>query len=181
VAAGDFDEADRIQAEAQDLNTGILAAFKQAEDDFVRLTWEDVSEFPHELVQDNLAALNGALEALEDGDAATAYDEYLWLVDNNWYAYYFSRETFDHFTTYVLDQDDDRLMWGAGRVISHVDLFDVIRSLEEKYDDPDADLSEEIAALEEDIAYTADLMNQWTAHELTALETLTQSLEALAG
>jgi hypothetical protein len=181
VAAGDFDEADRIQTEAQNLNTGILAAFKQAEDDFVRLTWEDVSEFPHELVQDNLAALNGALEALEDGDAATAYDEYLWLVDNNWYAYYFSRETFEHFTTYVLDQDDDRLMWGAGRVISHVDLFDVIRSLEEKYDDPDADLSTEIAELEADIAYTADLMNQWTAHELTALETLTQSLEALAG
>jgi hypothetical protein len=180
VAAGDLDTADNIKAEAAELYEQVLAAFKQAEDAFVRLTWEDSSEFPHVLIQDNLYYLTGALEALEDGDAATAYDEYLWGVDNNWYGYFFSRETYEHFTNYVLEPGEDKLLWGTDMVISYVDLFDVIRSLEEKYDVEGADLSEEIAVLQEAVAYSNDLMVQWVEHEQSALESLTASLEAMA-
>ena len=126
----------------------MLSAFKYAEDALVRLTWEDVSIFPHEHSQNNLLALRGAVEALETGDSAAAVDEYLYAVDNNWYAYDWSRETFNYFTSYVLNQSADRLMWGTGRVQGHEDLFDVIRSLLAKYGDASADFTQELARLE---------------------------------
>ena len=110
--AGDTAKADELLAETREMNANVLAAFKFAEDAFVRLTWEDSSIFPHEHSQNNLLALQGAVEALKQGDSAAALDEYLLGVDNNWYAYDWSRGTFDHFTDYVLNQSADRLMWG---------------------------------------------------------------------
>ena len=84
-----------------------------------------------------LAALRDSMDThvLTAGQTETltaALDEYLYLVDNNWYAYDWSTETFHYFTDYVLEQPVDRLMWGAGRVQGHVDLFDIINSLQEK-------------------------------------------------
>ena len=171
---GDTEKADQILAESRALNQAVLEAFRSAEDNFVRLTWEDVSIFPHENGQTNLAALDGAIAALESGDPSVALDEYLYLVDNNWYAYDWSRETFNYFTDYVLNQPADRLMWGAGRVQGHVDLFDVIRSLQAKAEGDD--LSSELAALRsarEQVA--ADLQEQIGA-EVDSIDALTQSL-----
>lgn len=175
---GDTEKADQILAESRALNQAVLEAFRSAEDNFVRLTWEDVSIFPHENSQTNLAALDGAIAALESGDPSVALDEYLYLVDNNWYAYDWSRETFNYFTDYVLNQPADRLMWGAGRVQGHVDLFDVIRSLQAKAEGDD--LSSELAALRsarEQVA--ADLQEQIGA-EVDSIDALTQSLTQLA-
>ncbi|HJA36537.1 MAG TPA: M28 family peptidase [Firmicutes bacterium] len=175
---GDTEKADQILAESRALNQAVLEAFRSAEDNFVRLTWEDVSIFPHENGQTNLAALDGAIAALESGDPSVALDEYLYLVDNNWYAYDWSRETFNYFTDYVLNQPADRLMWGAGRVQGHVDLFDVIRSLQAKAEGDD--LSSELAALRsarEQVA--ADLQEQIGA-EVDSIDALTQSLTQLA-
>lgn len=175
---GDTEKADQILAESRALNQAVLEAFRSAEDNFVRLTWEDVSIFPHENGHTNLAALDGAIAALESGDPSVALDEYLYLVDNNWYAYDWSRETFNYFTDYVLNQPADRLMWGAGRVQGHVDLFDVIRSLQAKAEGDD--LSSELAALRsarEQVA--ADLQEQIGA-EVDSIDALTQSLTQLA-
>ena len=175
---GDTEKADQILAESRALNQAVLEAFRSAEDNFVRLTWEDVSIFPHENGQTNLAALDGAIAALESGDPSVALDEYLYLVDNNWYAYDWSRETFNYFTDYVLNQPADRLMWGAGRVQGHVDLFDVIRSLQAKAEGDN--LSSELAALRsarEQVA--ADLQEQIGA-EVDSIDALTQSLTQLA-
>ncbi len=175
---GDTEKADQILAESRALNQAVLEAFRSAEDNFVRLTWEDVSIFPHENGQTNLSALDGAIAALESGDPSVALDEYLYLVDNNWYAYDWSRETFNYFTDYVLNQPADRLMWGAGRVQGHVDLFDVIRSLQAKAEGDD--LSSELAALRsarEQVA--ADLQEQIGA-EVDSIDALTQSLTQLA-
>lgn len=175
---GDTEKADQILAESRALNQAVLEAFRSAEDNFVRLTWEDVSIFPHENGQTNLAALDGAIAALESGDPSVALDEYLYLVDNNWYAYDWSRETFNYFTDYVLNQPADRLIWGAGRVQGHVDLFDVIRSLQAKAEGDD--LSSELAALRsarEQVA--ADLQEQIGA-EVDSIDALTQSLTQLA-
>ena len=175
---GDTEKADQILAESRALNQAVLEAFRSAEDNFVRLTWEDVSIFPHENGQTNLAALDGAIAGLESGDPSVALDEYLYLVDNNWYAYDWSRETFNYFTDYVLNQPADRLMWGAGRVQGHVDLFDVIRSLQAKAEGDD--LSSELAALRsarEQVA--ADLQEQIGA-EVDSIDALTQSLTQLA-
>lgn len=177
--SGDTAAADALLQESRELNAAVLSAFKYAEDAFVRLTWEDVSFFPHEHSQNNLLALRGAMEALEAGDSATAVDEYLSAVDNNWYAYDWSRETFNHFTDYVLNQSDDRLMWGAGRVQGHEDLFDVIRSLLDKYDDPSADYSAELARLEEAVANQTSMLAQQVDHEVRSLQELTAQLAAI--
>ena len=178
--SGDTEQADALLQQSREMNDAILAAFKFAEDAFVRLTWEDVSIFPHEHSQNNLIALNAAVEALEAGDSAAAVDEYLYAVDNNWYAYDWSRETFDYFTNYVLNQSADRLMWGAGRVQGHEDLFDVIRSLLTKYGDTAADYTEELARLEKAIETQTAMLAQQVDHEVTSLTELTAQLTAIA-
>lgn len=178
--SGDTEQADALLQQSREMNDAILAAFKYAEDAFVRLTWEDVSIFPHEHSQNNLIALNAAVEALEAGDSAAAVDEYLYAVDNNWYAYDWSRETFDYFTNYVLNQSADRLMWGAGRVQGHEDLFDVIRSLLTKYGDTTADYTEELARLEKAIETQTAMLSQQVDHEVTSLTGLTAQLTAIA-
>lgn len=177
---GDTAAADALLQQSREMNAAVLAAFKFAEDSFVRLTWEDVSIFPHEHSQNNLIALNAAVEALEAGDSAAAVDEYLYAVDNNWYAYDWSRETFDHFTNYVLNQSADRLMWGAGRVQGHEDLFDVIRSLLGKYGDTAADYTEELARLEAAIETQTAMLAQQVDHEVQSLAELTARLTAIA-
>ncbi len=176
---GDTEQADALLAESRALNDQVLEAFRYAEDQFVRLTWEDVSIFPHEHSQNNLDALDGAVEALRAGDAQSALDEYLYLVDNNWYAYDWSRETFDYFTDYVLDQPDERLMWGAGRVQGHVDLFDVINSLQAKAEAGDTDFTAELETLTAAQTSEQALLTQQAAHEVESLQELTGQLSAL--
>ena len=179
--AGDTVKADELLAGTKELNADVLSAFKFAEDAFVRLTWEDSSIFPHEHSQNNLLALQGAVEALKQGDSAATLDDYLYNVDNNWYAYDWSRETFGHFTDYVLNQSADRLMWGAGRVQGHEDLFDVIRSLQAKTGDSAADYTAELARLEQAIETQAGMLDEQVAHELSALAELTARLTQITG
>ncbi|HIR64268.1 MAG TPA: M28 family peptidase [Candidatus Faecousia faecigallinarum] len=179
--SGDTAAADALIQESRETNAAVLSAFKYAEDAFVRLTWEDVSIFPHEHSQNNLLALNGAVEALERGDSATAIDEYLYAIDNNWYAYDWSRETFDYFTNYVLNQSDDRLMWGAGRVQGHEDLYDVIRSLLDKYGDTSADYTAELARLNDAVNNQTAMLAEQVDHEVQALAELTAQLIAISG
>ena len=179
--SGDTAAADALIQESRETNAAVLSAFKYAEDAFVRLTWEDVSIFPHEHSQNNLLALNGAVEALERGDSATAIDEYLYAVDNNWYAYDWSRETFDYFTNYVLNQSDDRLMWGAGRVQGHEDLYDVIRSLLDKYGDTSADYTAELARLNDAVNNQTAKLAEQVDHEVQALAELTDQLQTIGG
>ena len=178
--AGDTGKADALLAETRQMNADVLAAFKFAEDAFVRLTWEDSSIFPHEHSQNNLLALRGAAEALAQGDGAAALDEYLYSVDNNWYAYDWSRETFDRFTDYVLNQSADRLMWGAGRVQGHEDLFDVIRSLQEKSGGSAADYTAELDRLNQAIESQTAMLDEQVSHEVSSLAELTACLTKIA-
>ena len=177
--AGDTEQADALLAESRTLNTQVLEAFRYAEDQFVRLTWEDESIFPHQHSQNNLDALDGAVEALRAGDAQSALDEYLYLVDNNWYAYDWSRETFDYFTDYVLNQPAERLMWGAGRVQGHVDLFDVINSLQTKVEAGNADFAAELETLSAAQATEQARLTEQAAHEVESLRNLTEQLTAM--
>ena len=177
---GDTEKADSLLAESRELNAQVLETFKYAEDQFVRLTWEDESIFPHEHSQNNLDALDAVVECLQNGDAVTPLDEYLYLVDNNWYAYDWSRDTFDYFTNYVLDQPADRLMWGAGRVQGHVDLFDVINSLQEKGENGSTDFTQELATLTQAQSDENARLVEQVTHEVESLTSLTAQLTAMA-
>lgn len=171
---GDEKKAEEVLAQYEAFNDQLLAAFRLCEDYFVRLTWEDVSQFPHEHSVNNLINLQAAVEALENGEVSTALDEYLWAIDNNWYAYDFSKETFDYFTDYVLNQPSDRLMWGDGRVQGHNDLYDLIHSLYEKEDGDD--VKQEIAVLQARIDSEYRLLQQQVDLECEGLDALSSAL-----
>jgi hypothetical protein len=175
--AGDTETADKLFKENEKLFSQTLEAFKFAEDSFVRLTWEDINSFPTELPQNNLSMLYSSIDSLSAGDTKTAYYEYLWQIDNNWYAYDWSREVYDYFTSYVLDQPADRLMWGAGRVVGHEDLFDVVKSLGEKYDTSE-NVDSEIAALNTAVSNQSKLLSELSAKQIADLNTLTEMLIA---
>ncbi|XJS10432.1 M28 family peptidase [Aerococcaceae bacterium WGS1372] len=169
---GDTEAASAIYKEAQTINQELKQAFRLIQDEFTKLTWEDEPQFGHEIVSSNLDNLYAGLEALESNNITSALDDYLWAVDNNWYAYSFSKETFDYFNQYVLDQADNRLFWGAGRVVGHVDLFDTIESLQAKIEEDDADLTNEMTDLNSAIEKQTDLLQQLIADETDALAQL---------
>ena len=176
---GDEKKAQEVLDQYATFNDQLLSAFRLCEDYFVRLTWEDVSQFPHEHSVNNLLNLQAAVEALENGEVSTALDEYLWAVDNNWYAYDFSKETFEYFTDYVLNQPAERLMWGDGRVQGHNDLYDVIASLSEKEDGDD--VSDEISYLKTCIENETVLLQQQVDLECEGLDALSSALTEMIG
>ncbi|MGX7109577.1 M28 family peptidase [Facklamia miroungae] len=172
LEAGQVDQADEIYADSRALNEKVLAAYRFIQDAFVRLTWEDEQKYPHELITNNLIALKASIQSLEKSEGQVALDESLYLVDNNWYAYDFSRETYDYFTNYVLDQSDDRLMWGAGRIVSHVDLFDTIASVKQKVINENPDYKEEITVLEKHVKDQEKLLKDVVEEEISQLQQL---------
>lgn len=176
--SGDTEKAESLLKESMELNDTVLEAFKYAQDTLVRLTWEDAPIFPHEHSANNVSALSASIEALENGDCEAPLNEYLYLVDNNWYAYDWSRDTYDYFTDYVLNQPDERLMWGAGRVWGHVDLFDVINSLQEKGEGDD--FSSELEVLRSALESETAALEDQVQHELDSLEGLSALLEKMA-
>lgn len=175
----DTDKAQKLYEDSRELNSGLLSAFKYAEDQFVRLTWEDDQIFPHEHAQNNITNLTLAIDALNKGDITTAIDEYLWAIDNNWYAYDFEKEVFDYFTNYVLDAPKEKLMWGDGRIVGHENLFNPINALIEKSGQEDADISAELASLNEALERQKALLQKTTAEEIIAVQELAKKLEAL--
>ena len=124
--------AHRLNKTAEKLKQQLFAAFKYAEDQFVRLNWEDESFFPHIPLQANLLNLQGALRALADQDIELALDKYLHRIDDNWYAYAFDDTVCRYFRDYVLQQPAERLLWGTGRIMGQTELYGVIRSLQAK-------------------------------------------------
>ena len=174
--AGDMKEAQKILTDHKFLNDQLLATFKQAQDDLVRLTWEDEVIFPHEHAQNNITNLSNAITVLKAGKVTKALDDSLYLIDNNWYAYDFEKEVYDYFTNYVTDQPTDRLMWGAGRIVGHEDLYDVIHSLQSKKDGDD--VKTEIASLEKALETQKVLLKKTNNEEIQSLEKLQQLLKA---
>lgn len=88
----------------------------------------------------------------------------MYKVDNNWYAYDYDREVYDYFTNYVTDQPADRLKWGAGRVMGHEDLYDVIASLQAKKDG--ANFTKEIQAIDAAIQTQQQLLKKTNEQEV---------------
>ena len=174
--AEDAEAAKKLYDESRDLNAKLLAAFKVAQDQLVKLTWEDAQIFPHEHAQINIENLTLAIEALNNGDVNTALDEYLWGIDNNWYAYDWDRDVFNYMTDYVLNQPADRLLWGYGRVVGHVDLFDVINSLGDKTETENADVSKELNTLNEALQSQQQLLQSLVTDEINGLKAVEEAL-----
>lgn len=175
----DAEAASKLYNESRVLNQALLGAYKYAQDNLLMLTWEDEPIFPHQHGQNNVENLLLAIKSLENGDVAVPVDEYLWKIDNNWYAYDFDKDVYNYFTDYVLDQPDDRLMWGAGRIVGHEDLYDTINSLLDKYGQDNADVSEEISALKESLDRQKQVLKVSVDEEIISVKTLGEMLDNL--
>ena len=170
--AGNADERQRNAA----LQSQLLYLFRKCQDYFVRLNWHDEVLFPHEAAQSNLRHIGDAIRSLENKDMEEALAA-LYLVDNNQYAFQFDDEVYHYFTEYVLNQERDRLQWGAGRIVHHVDLSKEVKSLQKKIKNGGHDVSEELGALrrmeEEQLACFDDDIRYMTQ----AVDTLTAGLK----
>ena len=172
IDKGDDQTAKELYDESRQLNQELLKIFKVAQDDLIKLTWEDEPIFPHEHAQNNIENLNLAIEALEKANIDKALDDYLWLIDNNWYAYYFDQDVYNYFTDYVLKQPAERLMWGAGRIVGHEDLYKTINSLIEKQKQTNSDLTEEIGDLNEALDKQKNILQSSVSEELVSVKKL---------
>ena len=145
----DINEAGVDSEQCREAENILLKVFKMAQDKYVRLTWEDAVVFPQEAAQNNLRYLKKAIRALKRKipDAEAAF-EALYEIDNNAYAFQFSKRVYERFTDYVLDQNSDRLQWGRGRIVHHENLYDLVAQLMDKYHQGATDFANEIAELE---------------------------------
>ena len=145
----DINEAGVDSEQCREAENILLKVFKMAQDKYVRLTWEDAVVFPQEAAQNNLRYLKKAIRALKrkTPDAEAAF-EALYEIDNNAYAFQFSKQVYEQFTDYVLDQNSDRLQWGRGRIVHHENLYDLVAQLMDKYHQGATDFANEIAEIE---------------------------------
>ena len=149
-------EADELFSRSRAAEAKLLAAFQREQDSFVRIDWHGNVLFPHRILQEHLLLLSDAVNDLGQGKISVALRK-LYQVDNNFYAFSFDREVYEHFTGNSLYQPKERLKWGYGRIIGHEDLFDVVISLLEKERNADSDCSDEIAFLENAYERQAEL------------------------
>lgn len=181
----DINEAGVDSEQCHEAENILLKVFKMAQDKYVRLTWEDAVVFPQEAAQNNLRYLKKAIRALKRKipDAEAAF-EALYEIDNNAYAFQFSKQVYERFTDYVLDQNSDRLQWGRGRIVHHENLYDLVAQLMDKYHQGATDFANEIAELEKvakrQKAYLRDdieYMLQSTEKMLLLLQTANERLK----
>lgn len=125
----------------------LLKIFRKAQDYLVRLNWQDEVIFPQEAASRNIRQLEKACQVLSEGNITDALKA-LYRVDNNMYAFLFDEEVYYHFTEYILHQPKDRLMWGAGRIMHHENLYGIVQKLKQRLEEENPELDEEIRRLE---------------------------------
>ncbi len=123
----------------------------------------------HDLYEDNLDSIDASIEALEKGNVQEAYDEYLWAIDWTWYDMVFDKETCDYMKKQLFDNREGT--WGEGLIrYPHADTNAIVVSLRDKYDEKDADLTREIAALKVIREQQYSYLKNTYAEELAGLE-----------
>lgn len=175
----DINEAGVDSEECREAEKILLKVFKMAQDKYVRLTWEDAVVFPQEAAQNNLRYLKKAIRALKrkTPDAEAAF-EALYEIDNNAYAFQFSKQVYERFTDYVLDQNSDRLQWGRGRIVHHENLYDLVAQLMDKYHQGAMDFANEIAELERVVERQKDYLRDDIEYMLQSTEKMLLLLQS---
>lgn len=179
LADGDNDKASQLRQEAIALNLELHKIYKQVQDELLYLDGELSIVFPNETRQANVENLQGAITALKDGDAETAYNDYLSGINNGWYAMFFDKESVDYFNDGYLEGLEGT--WAEGKA-DPMDCYvdDIIRSLMAKVESGDKDFSAEIAELETLEAEQTELLKQVVQKEKAGLDTLIEMLSGLA-
>ena len=175
----DTDQMEELWAEGKALTDQNLAAFEYAQKNLLGLMYERPI-VPHEAPQENIQLCQAIIACLEDGDVATAVDEYAWTVNNvlEWYAMYFSPEV-------IAIQDDmlwgadnlDNLYWGTDIGFTKADVDAATRSIYARYDEADGDFSQEITVYEAAIQAQTQILLKLGTQEISAMSELANLLK----
>lgn len=97
-------------------------------------------------------------------------------MDNNKYAFQFDDQVYRYFTEYVMNQEKERLQWGAGRIVHHLDLSKQIRSLMEKERTRNTGVEPELEALKAMERQALGCFDDDIRYMIQAVDTLTEGL-----
>ena len=176
--AQDTAKMEELWNRGRELTTQNLTAFAYAQKHLLGLMYERPI-VPHEAPQENITLCENIISCLEEGQVATAVDEYAWTVNNvlEWYAMYFSPEV-------IAIQDDmlwgesnaDNLYWGTGKSFAKADVDQATRSLYTRYEEEGGDFSQEIAVYQKAVEAQIEILLQLAQQEIDSINELTQLL-----
>lgn len=165
-------------AEAFAFNRKTGHIFKMISNRLFGIDWDENNDFAHVHKQNNVSLLSEAISCLERGDAETVLSECLPGIDLNWYAYSFDKKTCDFFADQVL-APDARNSWGQG-ITEIVDLYDVIRSLQDRTDGraggggDTGNFDSEIQILKKELVKEQERLDRAAAKELQDIREITK-------
>jgi len=169
----------KIMLETKAVNQELLAAYKTVQDGLLKLDWIDSAIVGHEHPQTNMLVLAGAIAKLEEGKVNDVVDNDLWLIEDEWYSYSFSRGVVQAFTDQVMaDKNKDNLFWGTGKVAGYVDLYDIIQSLLGKYD-TEGPFKTEISQMTKILNSQKPLLVKLAAEEMLTMQAVEAQLAAI--
>lgn len=176
--AQDTAKMEELWNRGRELTAQNLTAFAYAQKHLLGLMYERPI-VPHEAPQENITLCENIISCLEEGQVATAVDEYAWTVNNvlEWYAMYFSPEV-------IAIQDDmlwgesnaDNLYWGTGKSFAKADVDQATRSLYTRYEEEGGDFSQEIAVYQKAVEAQSEILLQLAQQEIDSINELTQLL-----
>lgn len=123
--------AEKYRLQSLGIARTLLNLFSNLQDSFVRIDWYDDVCFPHEIVVLRLHFIEIAICQLKEGDVTGALNA-IYEIDNARYAFQFEKEVFDYFTDLVYAQPEERLQWGAGRMLPYESLYELVQTLMKK-------------------------------------------------
>lgn len=176
--AQDTAKMEELWSRGRELTAQNLTAFAYAQKHLLGLMYERPI-VPHEAPQENITLCENIISCLEEGQVATAVDEYAWTVNNvlEWYAMYFSPEV-------IAIQDDmlwgesnaDNLYWGTGKSFAKADVDQATRSLYVRYEEEGGDFSQEITVYQKAVEAQSEILLQLAQQEIDSINELTQLL-----
>ncbi|MCF8068831.1 MAG: M20/M25/M40 family metallo-hydrolase [Desulfobacterales bacterium] len=142
------EKMDGITSLAQTANQKILSTYKVIFDVFYKMDFNDDPIFAHEHPQRNILLLNGAIDALKNGNTAAAVENALERIDDNRLCRHFSKETLSRFKKNLSEATAaKRLYWAKDKIVTPLDLFEILNALSAKAKKGETDFSNEILAL----------------------------------
>ncbi|HZK02218.1 MAG TPA: M20/M25/M40 family metallo-hydrolase [Anaerovoracaceae bacterium] len=162
-------EASGNQEAALELNKHTQEIYIAFQNALLGLDFESEATIKHEVYQSNIEALENAIEKLNNGEIQEAFDEYIVDVDWAWYYMNFDFETCRYLENQLFENRDDT--WGEGLVLYRpCDIGEVVKALGSKYDTVNADVSQEIAKLEELLSIEQQRLEQVLGDEKKGIE-----------
>ncbi len=182
VASEKLSEKNKEMAESDSAavyNKDMNYLFQDVSKSMFTIDWNEEFQFLHNYKQNNVKYLENAIKALEKGNVANALDENIYAIDLNWYASAFDKETYDYYVDQVLGEDAEN-SWGEGYLKSNADLWDVVQSLKEKYNEKNPDVQREIEILKAELEIQKMDLNKVVQQEIESLNRITETMNLLA-